>query len=425
MLLLVYILYYFPLEALSNLPETFTPTNVKYKIIPRLISSEYIKRKLVGYNKKYGSNEIQKGKAMYDTVVLTKRGIHYVKTILQNKTNAEKINQIRKYYQEQLHTPDEQTKEHLKRTVLCDCMFELEEIIDLILGTGLFSNRLGTQLMSDLGNRTNFRYFRALEYRRANGDFDTIENQGPYYTQSKNQGSVLTVSRFFGILDGKEKTMPVYMLGYQDNLNLSLEKEEVLINKIITNKKRRCDDVVYVYHNPNSIKSLVEREETLPSWRNQAQIIDIRDYIRIYLLPYGRLNTEYEQIQIQLSISDKDMIEYWKNNNCFESSEYIFAQPFVKEIQKKSQDYFISTDGEYNYIIGYLPELRHLRAVFRYYKNNTAAKPLVIICEERQIDFFKIVFEKIMKENKLYFLCSDFQNTNKNIKQNVNKKDGI
>ena len=121
------------------------------------------------------------------------------------------------------------------------------------------------------------------------------------------------------------------------------------------------------------------------------------------------------------------MIEYWKNNNCFESSEYIFAQPFVKEIQKKSQDYFISTDGEYNYIIGYLPELRHLRAVFRYYKNNTAAKPLVVICEERQIDFFKIVFEKIMKENKLYFLCSDFQNqnTNKDIKQNMNKEDGI
>ncbi|MGN0004994.1 MAG: hypothetical protein ACI37Z_03305 [Candidatus Gastranaerophilaceae bacterium] len=383
----------------------------------------------MGYNKKYGSNEIQKGKAMYDTVVLTKRGIHYVKTLLQDKNNAEKINQIRKYYQEQLYSANEQAEEHLKRTVLCDCMFDLEKIIDLILGTELFSNKLGTELRSDLGNRTKFRYFRALEYRRANGDFEAIENQDSYYTQSKSQGSVLTVSRFFGILDGQEKTMPVYMLGYQDNLNLSSEKEEVLINKIITNRKRKCEDVIYVYHNPNSIKSLVERENTLPKWRNQEQIIDIRDYIRIYLLPYGKLSTEYNQIQIQLSIPDKDMLDYWGKNKCFDSSEYIFAQPFVKEIQKKSQDYFISTDGEYNYIIGYLPELRHLRAVFRYYSNNTSAKPLVVICEEKQVDFFKIVFESIMKENKLYFLCSEFcndikkQDTEENIKQNTNKEE--
>ena len=39
---------------------------------------------------------------------------------------------------------------------------------------------------------------------------------------------------------------------------------------------------------------------------------------------------------------------------------------------------------------------------------NPNAKPLVIVCDKTQIDFFKTIFEKILEQDKLNFSCSQF-----------------
>ena len=164
-----------------------------------------------------------------------------------------------------------------------------------------------------------------------------------------------------------------------------------------------CADCVYVYQSVDKIKQLVERDDIMPEWQQIHNIIDVMDYQRIYLLPYGRNSTEFRHLNLLMSLQAKDLRDYWNATDCMQYHAYIFAVPYVNEARKTLQDVFISISDEYNNIIGYLPEVRHLRKVLRYYKENTKAKPLNIVCDASQEKFYEEVFSQIKEQGKLYF----------------------
>lgn len=407
-LYLTYTMYYLPLQVLKNMPRTFSDSNIKYKLIPRLIKTEMVQRSKVGYNKIKGSQNEQKGKALYDTLVLSKKGIDYIeKESLNDNLNLSELQKIRKYYHRQIANRNEQTEERLKRTVQCDFMFDPWFIIRPILSNYNFKLKLKESIYKDLLAPDNFRYFHGIEVKRRNGNLGALRRIKGINDYTREIGSALTASKFLGIIDNENKTYPVYFTGYK-NLTMYPKNEESLISKIIVGTGHQCNDAVYVYQSTEKIRNLIERDEKEESWKNVSNIIDILDYQRIFLIPYGRHTPEYEHLKLQMSVSEKDLRPYWQATKCFEYHDYVFAEPFVKEALRNSQDYFISVTDEYNYIIGYLPEVRHLRKVLRYYLENKESKPLTIICDESQVEFYKIIFKKILEMDKLYFTCSTF-----------------
>lgn len=412
-LFMTYTTHYLPIAVLSNFPRTFTSSNITYKLVPNLINTGYIKRILCGYNKKYGENEVQVGKALYDTLVLTKKGISYVKHI--GKLNSEsELTKIRKEYSQILSNNTMLGEERLKRMVLCDYMFAPEKILIPIIKTAPLKPGATRKLKEELGNLGNpdenkYRYFRAIDYKRVNGNLGTLKELGTFIESNSQAGLAISGSKIFGILNTDSKTIPIYETGYGKNVRIVPEKENDLIGKIVAYTRAPCNDAVYVYHGIGTVQRLVKRKDVEDKWKNQTHIIDLLDFQRIYLIPYGRGSVPFKHLTIQMSIPDKDMRQYWIKNNCFDFHDYILANPYVKETYRSSQEQFISIDESYNYIIGYLPELRHLRKVYRYYEDNPNAKPLVVVCDETQIDFFKAVFENILKQNKLNFTCSEFR----------------
>ena len=288
-------------------------------------------------------------------------------------------------------------------------MFSPESIFAPILEAAPLKPGAIAHLQEDFGYLAKFRYFRALECKKVNGDLGTLENLGTFIDTIGKTGLALSGSKFFGIIKTDNKIMPIYEAGYSKNVRLVPERENDLIGKLTVFSKKSCNDSVYLYHSIETIKRLIERNDVEAEWKKQTHIIDIFDYQRIYLIPYGRNNNvPFEHLQIQMSVPDKDMIQYWIKNDCFDFHNYILANPYVNETHKNLQEQFISIDENYNYIIGYLPELRHLRKIYRYYMENPNAKPLVIVCDKTQIDFFKTIFEKILEQDKLNFSCSQF-----------------
>lgn len=408
-LTMTYTTYYLPIDVLRNFPHTFSDSNIQYKLIPRLIQTGLIKRVLIGYNSQFGANGIQKGKGIYDTLQLTKKGIAYVKQLCSIDKNS-KLSKIRYFYFSTIEFNKSPVKEErIKRAVLCDYMFSPESIFAPILEAAPLKPGAIAHLQEDFGYLAKFRYFRALECKKVNGDLGTLENLGTFINTIGKTGLALSGSKFFGIIKTDNKIMPIYEAGYSKNVRLVPERENDLIGKLTVFSKKPCNDSVYLYHSIETIKRLIERNDVEAEWKKQTHIIDIFDYQRIYLIPYGRNNNvPFEHLQIQMSMPDKDMIQYWIKNDCFDFHNYILANPYVNETHKNLQEQFISIDENYNYIIGYLPELRHLRKIYRYYMENPNAKPLVIVCDKTQIDFFKTIFEKILEQDKLNFSCSQF-----------------
>lgn len=408
-LTMTYTTYYLPIDVLRNFPHTFSDSNIQYKLIPKLIQTGLIKRVLIGYNSQFGANGIQKGKGIYDTLQLTKKGIAYVKQLCLIDKNSE-LSKIRYFYFSTIEFNKSPVKEErIKRAILCDYMFSPESIFAPILEAAPLKPGAIAHLQEDFGYLAKFRYFRALECKKVNGDLGTLENLGTFIDTIGKTGLALSGSKFFGIIKTDNKIMPIYEAGYSKNVRLVPERENDLIGKLTVFSKKSCNDSVYLYHSIETIKRLIERNDVEAEWKKQTHIIDIFDYQRIYLIPYGRNNNvPFEHLQIQMSVPDKDMIQYWIKNDCFDFHNYILANPYVNETHKNLQEQFISIDENYNYIIGYLPELRHLRKIYRYYMENPNAKPLVIVCDKTQINFFKTIFEKILEQDKLNFSCSQF-----------------
>ena len=397
--MLTYSDYILPLAVLYNMSRTFSDSNIKFKLIPRLIKANLIKRQRIGYNKNFSHNQEQKGKALYDTVVLTKEGVQYLAC-----TNliSEEMKLLREHYKKQIATRNEQTEERLKRTVLCDSMFDVEFALQIIQRQTRLKDRTKKEIQSDLLTNASFRYLPAIEFKRRNGNLDETRKVGTVYDFTTRNGLVLSASKFLGLLDGGHKTFPVYFTAYK-NLNLHEKNEQVLLSKLSVGTGSVCADCVYVYQSVDKIKQLVERDDIMPEWQQIHNIIDVMDYQRIYLLPYGRNSTEFRHLNLLMSLQAKDLRDYWNATDCMEYHAYIFAVPYVNEAKKTLQDVFISISDEYNNIIGYLPEVRHLRKVLRYYKENTKAKPLNIVCDASQEKFYEKVFSQIKEQGKLYF----------------------
>lgn len=415
-LYMTYTMYYLPIQIFVNMPITFSESNIKYKLIPRLIKTGMIKRERVGYNRTYNHNLEQKGKALYDVLILTNKGIHYVKE--QILGTGKEIEMLRNFYHRQAYANTELTEERLKKTILCDFMFDPFFTITPIIKNFKLKPKTRNELFKDLSSKRSCDYFHGIECKRRNGNLEELKNVKSIKDYTSKTGLSISNSKFLGILQSEYKTFPIYFSGYK-NLTIYPKSEENLINKIIAQTGRQCNDAIYVFQSKEKIKQLIERDEILEEWKKTSNIIDILDYQRIYLIPYGMHSTEFEHLKIQMSIDYKDMRPYWQASNCFENHDYILAQPFVKDALRNSQDFFMSVTDEYNYIIGYLPELRHLRKVFRYYEENKEAKPLVIVCDEEQTNFYEKIFEKIMNNDKLYFHYSKFTDKggNSNIKQ--------
>ena len=397
--MLTYSDYILPLAVLYNMPRTFSDSNIKFKLIPRLIKANLIKRQRIGYNKNFSHNKEQKGKALYDTVVLTKEGVQYLAC-----TNliSEEMKLLREHYKKQIATRNELTEERLKRTVLCDAMFDVEFALQIIQKQVRLKDRTKKEIQSDLLTNASFRYLPAIEFKRRNGNLDETRKVETVYDFTTRNGLVLSASKFLGLLDGEHKTFPVYFTAYK-NLNLHEKNEQVLLSKLSVGTGSVCADCVYVYQSVDKIKQLVERDDIMPEWQQIHNIIDVMDYQRIYLLPYGRNSTEFRHLNLLMSLQAKDLRDYWNATDCMEYHAYIFAVPYVNEAKKTLQDVFISISDEYNNIIGYLPEVRHLRKVLRYYKENTKAKPLNIVCDASQEKFYEEVFSQIKEQGKLYF----------------------
>lgn len=405
-LYMIYATYYMPLDVLKNMPITFTESNIKYKLIPRLLQTKLIKRERIGYNQLYGRNNIQNGKALYDTLRLTPSGIHYIKNLGIN----DDLLALRNFYKKQYITRESLRLERAKKTTLTDYMFDLEFILNIILSSYSFKEGTLKSVKQDLFGNQNFRYFRSLEFKRRNGNLKEMRKIETVHDFTEEAGLAISASKFIGLIDSKYKTIPIYTTSYGNNIRLRENEESIVINKIVANTGKQCNDAVYVYFNEKSINELIKRKEIGEEWRNLSSIADILDYQRIYLLPYGCNSVEYEHLNIQMNIPTRDMRPYWEATKCFKYHDYIFEKEFVDAaIRESGMETFISITDEYNYIIGYLPELRHLKRVFKYYEEHPRSKPLTIICDETQTDFYRAIFKEIMDQGKLYFMCSKFE----------------
>ena len=133
-LMLIYITNALPIQALRFFENIITNSNLTYKIIPPLEKNGLIVRKNYGYNK-YGQKEILlKGKALYDTLILTRLGTSYVQGVLGVPENCKVLHE---YYGKTNFRIDINMEERFKRNIMTDIIFRK----DIFLCPSLSTNQ--------------------------------------------------------------------------------------------------------------------------------------------------------------------------------------------------------------------------------------------------------------------------------------------
>lgn len=402
---LVYQVYYLPISVLSNFPHVFSYCNLKYKLLPQLTRSGLVKRVLIGYNRDYGENNIEKGKALYDVLKLTAEGIKYI--------TREGINEesklMRDFYRKQLTHSDPKIEERLKRSIETDIMFDSEFFIKEILKSFKLTEGTVQTLMFDVNQNKNIKYFRAIECKRTNLDLGTLRSISNIRDYTNSTGNSISGSKFFGLYEGPNKDIVVYNAGYY-NAYVSPKNEEDITDKVTAETGRKCNACAYIYHDPEKIRSLIDMSTGDYEWRKDKSLLDVRSFSEIYLLPYSKQTTEFGHLNISMFI-DGPYNNFLLNTPCFNDYDLFINKFSKKKAEEESLGTFDAADETANYIIGYLPELRRLRQIIIYYRKNPNAKELNIICSKNQKEFYEKILKELKEnylENKLNFILTEF-----------------
>lgn len=387
---------------LNNFPHTFTVTNLKYKIIPRLINQGMVKRIIVGFNRKFGENDNQKGKALYDCLKITQRGRKYIEHL---GTTAE-LEELRYYYQAQLTHWDYQVEERLKRTVMTDMMFNPYRIVSTLPSSLLLKRSPHLSVFKELKQNDKFNYIPSIVCKRTDLSAELIKGYLFKNEMPNKQGKSITSSKFYGLILKGNTVVPVYNAG-QYNVSISENNEKTLTNKIFSSLGTQCTRCVYLYQSANRIRMMIEQGYTESIWQKNQYITSVGPYQEIYLIPYGRYKTESCVLDM---IGAQPLSQYYQNHNCFEHQNFIMNKIYVQDSIKNSGGIFNSETDEYNCYVGFVPELRKLISIFRYYNDigMYKQKPLCVICEKEQEEFFNTIFKKLRDKNKLKIITTNF-----------------
>ena len=108
-----------------------------------------IERRIYGFSQ-YGSKEIcLKGKALYDTLALTRLGTSY---LLGTLGVTEQAKRLHSYYAKNNTHTDVNMQERFKRLVLTDVMFRRDLFIRVLLGTDFLNNATREVLQNELNS---------------------------------------------------------------------------------------------------------------------------------------------------------------------------------------------------------------------------------------------------------------------------------
>lgn len=412
LLYLIYATHRLPLEALVNFPRTFTESNITYKLIPKLIKAGYIKRERIGYNKEYGENDEQKGKGCYDTVRLTRSGIHYVEQVLGTTKILANVRET------SIETSDSDKcsiiqQERAKKQVLTDLMFApslffnpLNEVMQVHrkyrAGTQdiLFQDLLVSQTTEADIETTSapFRYYRTLELKRVEFDFSKLQTN--QFLLTKDRCNTIASSKAVGVLNLGTQYLPVYNAGHY-NVSVSPRDENKFLDYLNRNNTL-CNSCIYVSQSSSRMLRMLKREmQEFVLKNNQYSLFDIDQYKKIYLLPYGNQTLFYKYLLYQIRNGEVNArIKAGEGPTYFKN---IFSELYQKQAKITTYDAFDSRTEEYNYYIGFVPELRQMKQIVEWYYNNPNDQPLCIICAEEQKTLYEEIFCELKAKDKLYF----------------------
>lgn len=396
-----------PLECLSYFKNTFTQSNLTYKLIPRLIKMGYITREKVGYNKEFGSNNEQQGKATHDTVKLTKEGLQYVTGTLGTSTE---MDDIRHFYQKQQRYNDYLVEERIKRSVLTDLIFNREPELSAILKKmeGKLKRKTYESLVLDAGYRYWSRYYRGIEIKRVNGDISKIDSGEKI---ENTQGKFMSGSKIFGAIKIANEYIPIYHAGHY-NVGVSPKNEELVINKLTSETGTKIKDAIYIYQSLDKLSKMVINQVE-GTRLDKHTIYDVLGYRNIYAVPNG-----IESIEISSLNEDKTngaIRERVKRNK---QIEYMFTPNYVKKAKEETYGLLDSMGIEHNYYVGYVVELRRVSEVLEWYLQNPHAKPLCIICSEEQKETYRQLFRYLHENKKLFFASIPLHEVLKGVSDN-------
>lgn len=402
---LTYQTYYLPISVLTNFPHTFSYSNQKYKLLPQLTHSGLVKRVLIGYNRNYGENEKEKGKALYDTLKLTNEGVRYLEELGIN--NDSKL--IRNFYRKQLTHNDPQIEERVKRSVETDMMFDGEFFIKEVFKSLNLTQGTMQSLLLDVSHNKNIKYYRAIECKRTNLDLNRMKEYTSIRDYTDSIGNSVSGSKFFGLLESENKEVPVYNAGYY-NVHVKAKNEEDLADKITAESSRRCRTCAYIYHDANKIKSLIDMDIGDYEWRKNKTLFDVKNYQEIYLLPYSKQTIEYIHLNISMFITGTYK-EFLLGTPCFNDYELYINRYTKDKAREETYGTFDASDDGRNYFIGYLPELRQIKRAILFYRQHINAKPLCVVCSKYQQELYETIFKELKEEypeNKLEFILTEF-----------------
>lgn len=361
-----------------------------------------VKRIIVGFNRAYGENDNQKGKAIYDCLKITQKGRRYIERL---GTTTE-LEELRCYYQSQLTHWDYQVEERLKRTIMTDMMFNPYRVVSAFPSSLLLKRTPHFSVFEELKQNDKFNYIPSIICKRTDLSVDLIKEYLLKNELPDKQGKSITSSKFYGLILKDNTAIPVYNAG-QYNVSISESNERTLTNKIFSSLGTQCTRCVYLYQSVNRIRMMVEQGYTDSIWQKNRYITSVGPYKEIYLIPYGRYKTESRVLDL---IGTQPLAQYYQEHRCFEHQELVMNEVYVQDSFRNSGGIFSSETDECNYYVGFVPELRKVVSIFRYYDDIGIykLKPLTVICEKEQENFYNTIFKKLRDKNKLKIITTKF-----------------
>lgn len=388
LLALIYTTYEFPIDALQILDTTFTQSNIRYKLIPNLIKAGYITRVKIGFNK-YGENEIQKGKKLYDVIKLTPLGTEYIDNIIGTKNNSE-MKIIRSHYKNLKSRNENSVEERFKRTILTDMFLGTEYILNPILNAMTFGMRVLDELKKDMNKlRMPSRYYRGIDIKRQNGELNR------YVRYNDEKGNNITSSKTFGIIQVGTRYLPVYNAGYH-NVGITTKKEIGLINKIISQTKEDIEQCIYIYQNIENINRMIYQYKTKQYFTKQQNILEVSQYKQIYLLEYG----DIQGLKNIIKTKDEEIII---KSVMKEQCKSLISTEAYKKAKTEKYQLFDAIDNDYNYTFIINIDLREVVRLKNYLSTHKKEK-LCIICTKDKKETLTKLYKELKDNNKLFFI---------------------
>lgn len=393
LLCLIYMTHLLPTQSLKFFENILTESNLKYKIIPRLEQNGLIERKIYGFSR-YGQKDvILKGKALYDSLVLTRIGTSYVLGILGTPPEMRILHDY--YIKNDVHT-DINMEERFKRTVLTDIMFKKDIFVRALLSTDFLIS--GTRkILQDELKGINYKipdkyFFRGIDCKRYNFDLDLLGTSRPEL--SNNSGNNLAGSKFFGIYittkNGLYKNIyPVYNGNFY-NVSVTESTEIQLKNKLWSETRGDVDSCIYVFQDPLKIKKLLQND-TQVAWQTNPSLYSCDLYNNIYVFRYDK--SFLKQIDIfELDKSTNNRIKYWRRYFSENILQKVFTEENIGTAINKAPIFDAMCDDTF-YYIGFEQELNSLQKIYDYiHSEDFYNKKLIIICLPEQVDFYKQIF---------------------------------